>query len=68
MIASVIVTAAAIEIVRSATVRYVGSFQSSRKLSSVQLWIVSDVNGSTVQKAAERRRRAALPPRPASYA
>jgi hypothetical protein len=51
MIASVTVTAAAIETVRNATVWYVEPCHSSRKLSSVQLWIVSDVNGSTVQNA-----------------
>ncbi len=49
MIASVTVTAAAMETVLNATVWYVEPCQSSRKLSSVQLWIVSDVNGSTVQ-------------------
>ena len=41
----------AIDTVRTATFRYVASSQSWRKLSSVQLWIVSDVNGSTVQNA-----------------
>ena len=51
MIASVTVTAAAIEIVRSATVRYTPPCQSWRKLSSVQWWIVNPVNASTVQNA-----------------
>ncbi len=51
MIASVNVTAAAIRTVRNATVWYVAPCQSSRKFSSVQVWTVSDVNGSTVQNA-----------------
>src|SRR3954447_17722242 len=49
MITSVSVTANAMPIVRSATLRYVGSFQSVRKLSSVQLWMSCDVKTSTVQ-------------------
>ena len=50
MIASVIVTAPAIRD-RAQRRRFDRSelFQSSLKLSSVQLWIVSEVNGSTVQ-------------------
>ena len=52
MIASVIVTAAAIETVRNANgvVRRTRAQSLTQKLSSVQLWIVSEkANGSTVQ-------------------
>src|SRR2546426_1971098 len=49
--ASVIVTTAAIPIVRSAMCRYAEPFQSVRKLSSVQCRTRSDVNGSTDQNA-----------------
>ena len=49
--ASVTVTAAAIPIVRSAIVRYVGSLKIVRKLSSVQSCTSLPVNESTLQNA-----------------
>ncbi len=51
IIASIAVTAPEIRTVRPATVWYVPPCHSSRKLSSHQLWMVNEVNGSTDQNA-----------------
>jgi hypothetical protein len=53
--ASVIVTSAAIAIVRKAMCRYVGLLKISRKFSSVQEWTIFPVNASTLQKAEIKR-------------